>query len=287
MRRPTQRAHRLALGLAALLLTGCGAGPTPPSLAVGATPDTESLVLAHLYAGALRGSGVAAHVETTHDPISRLDSGTLNVVAGFTGRLLVAFAPGVAARSDRQVYWAMIGALPEGIAAGDYAMNAADKPALAVTKPTAAAWGGADLSELPRHCESLVLGRVAGVRAPSTVGRCRLPQVREFPNGTALFVALRGEQIGAAWTSTADPDIPGDSSDIVVLTDGRPALVRAENVVPLYRRNELAEPQLLAINQVAGVLDTAALADMRRQVADGADPQAVADGWLAEHPLGR
>ena len=37
----------------------------------------------------------------------------------------------------------------------------------------------------------------------------------------------------------------------------------------------------------AGVLDTAALVEMRRQVRSGADPQAVAGGWLAEHPLGR
>ena len=35
------------------------------------------------------------------------------------------------------------------------------------------------------------------------------------------------------------------------------------------------------------MLDTAALVEMRRQVAAGADPQAVAGGWLAEHPLGR
>jgi glycine betaine/choline ABC-type transport system substrate-binding protein len=63
--------------------------------------------------------------------------------------------------------------------------------------------------------------------------------------------------------------------------------VQAENVVPLYRRNELTERQLLAINEVASVLDDAALVEMRRQVADGADPQAVADAWLAEHPLGR
>jgi glycine betaine/choline ABC-type transport system substrate-binding protein len=54
-----------------------------------------------------------------------------------------------------------------------------------------------------------------------------------------------------------------------------------------YRRNELTERQLLAINEVASVLDDAALVEMRRQVADGADPQAVADAWLAEHPLGR
>ena len=73
----------------------------------------------------------------------------------------------------------------------------------------------------------------------------------------------------------------------MVLADGKPALIQAENVVPLYRRNELTERQVLAINEVAGVLDTAALAEMRRQVAGGADPQAVAGGWLAEHPLGR
>lgn len=72
-----------------------------------------------------------------------------------------------------------------------------------------------------------------------------------------------------------------------MLTDGKPALIRAENVVPLYRRNALNERQLLAVNEVGGVLDTAALVDMRRQVAGGADPQAVADGWLGEHPLGR
>jgi glycine betaine/choline ABC-type transport system substrate-binding protein len=58
-------------------------------------------------------------------------------------------------------------------------------------------------------------------------------------------------------------------------------------VVPLYRRNALNDRQLLAVNEIAGVLDTAALVDMRRQVTAGANPQAVADAWLNEHPLGR
>ncbi len=35
----------------------------------------------------------------------------------------------------------MVGALPEGIAAGDYTTAADDKPALAVTKSTATSWG--------------------------------------------------------------------------------------------------------------------------------------------------
>jgi len=99
-----------------------------------------------------------------------------------------------------------------------------------------------------------------------------------------MFAAIRTGQLTAGWTTSADPGIPGD---LDALADGKPALIRAENVVPLYRRNALSDRQLLAINEVAGVLDTAALVEMRRQVRTGADPQAVADGWLAEHPLGR
>lgn len=99
-----------------------------------------------------------------------------------------------------------------------------------------------------------------------------------------MFAALRAGELTAAWTTTADPAIP---PELVVLADGKDALIRAENVVPLYRRNALTDRQLLAINEVAGVLDTAALTDMRRKVGAGADPQAVAGAWLAEHPLGR
>jgi glycine betaine/choline ABC-type transport system substrate-binding protein len=272
------------LGLAALLLAGCVGRPAQPSLAVGATSDPQSVVLAHLYAGALRSSGAAAHVETAGDPAAELDSGALNVFPGLTGRLLAMFAPDAAVRSDKLVYRAMVGALPEGIAAGDYATAAEDKPALAVSKSTAAAWGSTQLRAVPRHCDGLVTGSVTGVQTPSTVGSCRLSAVRVFADDTALFDALRTGSIAAAWTSTADPDTP---DALVLLTDAKSALVRAENVVPLYRRNELTEPQLLAINEVAGVLDTAALVNMRRQVADGADPRAVADAWLSEHPLGR
>lgn len=284
MSRATQRGRRLALALLVVLVAGCGGRSEPPALTVGATSDPESTLMAHVYAGALRGAGAATQVHSLADPVAELDSGRLSVVPGLTGRLLARFAPGALVRSERQVYRAMVGALPEGIAAGDYATAAEDKPALAVTKATATAWGSTELQVLPQHCDRLTVGAVADASPPSAIGRCHLPALREFDDDTGLFAALRGGKIVAAWTSTADPGIP---EDLVVLTDGKPALVRAENVVPLYRRNELAEPQLLAINQVAGVLDTEALTEMRRQLAGGADPQAIADAWLSEHPLGR
>ncbi len=278
------RATCLALA-AALAITGCGdTRHNTHELVVGSRPGIESVLLADIYTEALRSYGFPAHSERATDPLTKLDSGAFVVVPGFTGRVLQRFQPGTAVRSDAQVYKAMVGALPEGVAAGDYTTAAEDKPALAVTESTAKSWGGTDLSAVLQHCDGLVVGSIAGASTPSAVGSCRLPSAREFHDDATLFGALRAGTVTAAWTTSTDPSVP---ADLVVLTDGKPALVQAENVVPLYRRNELTDRQLLAVNEVAGVLDTAALVEMRRQVTAGADPQAVADGWLNEHPLGR
>ena len=269
----------------ALAVAACGLNrPSASELIVGSRLDNESVLLANLYAGALRSYGFAARAEAVPDPLSRLDSGALSVVPALTGSVLQFFEPGAIVRSDQQVYRAMVGALPEGLAAGDYATAAEDKPALAVTQQTADAWGGTDLSVLPRHCDGLIVGERGGSTVPAVISSCRLPDARQFPDSPALFGALRDGHVTVAWTTTADPGVP---AGVVLLADGKPALVQAQNVVPLYRRNELSTRQLLAINEVAGVLDTAALVDMRRQLASGADVRAVTDAWLAEHPLGR
>jgi len=63
---------------------------------------------------------------------------------------------------------------------------------------------------------------------------------------------------------------------------GKPALVQAENVVPLYRRNALTERQLLAINEVAGVLDTAApvsYTHLRRRARRSTRSPQPTSGW--------
>ncbi|OBF88277.1 hypothetical protein A5791_17825 [Mycobacterium sp. 852002-51163_SCH5372311] len=279
------RGGRLA-GLLALVLAlsvpGCTDGNrhSAPDVLVGASPDSESRLLADVYVSALRSYGFAARSETDDDPMAKLDSGAFTVVPALTGRVLQRLKPGVAVTSASQVYRAMIAMLPEGVVAGDYTTSAEDKPALVVTP----AWGGKELSALAGRCDGLVVGIRAGSRAPSWVGTCRMPAPREFLGVAEMWAALRAGELTAAWSTTADPDIP---ADLVVLTDAKPPLIQAENVVPLYRRNALTDRQVLALNEVAGVLDTAALTEMRRRVAGGADPQAVADGWMGEHPLGR
>ncbi|ORA07986.1 glycine betaine ABC transporter substrate-binding protein [Mycobacterium arosiense] len=288
------RIGRLAVPLlaAVLAVAGCatdtGDRRARAEVVVGSRPDADSALLAGIYVAALRSYGFGARFQATTDPKAQLDAGAVTVIPAFTGRVLQALQPGATAMSDKDVYRAMIAALPEGIVAGDYATAAEDKPVLLVSRPTAKAWGGsdvsADLSTLPRHCADLVVGASGGRREPSAIGACRLAPPREYRDGATMFAAIRAGQLTAGWSTTADPGAPGD---LVALADGKPALIRAENVVPLYRRNALSERQLLAINEVAGVLDTAALVEMRRQVRAGADPQAVAGGWLAEHPLGR
>ena len=115
-----------------------------------------------------------------HDPMAGLDSGAFTVIPVFTGQTLQSLQPGAMALSDAQVYREMVSALPEGVAAGDYATAAEDKPVLLVTGSTAKAWGGkdrnADLSTLAKHCDGLAVGIVTGRRAPR-VGR-HLPTAR-------------------------------------------------------------------------------------------------------------
>lgn len=281
------RLRRLAIGLAILLalpLVGCGASHPGPSMAVGSSADPESTLLANIYAAGLRYYGTDARVESSADPLAALDAARVTVVPGFTGRLLDRFSPGSAARSAEQVYRAMVGALPEGVAAGDYAVAAEDKAALAVTAATADSWGSRELSAVVGHCGSVTVAALTGVAAPGAVGTCTLPTARHYGSAAAMFDALKAGASTAAWTSTASTAVP---AGVVVLVDRKPALLQAQNVVALYRRNEVDTMQLRAINELAGVLDTASLVDMLRQVRAGADPRAVAESWLAANPLGR
>jgi len=274
--------RRLLILVVAVAVVACGSPAPPPTLRVGATTDTQTTLLANIYAAGLRFYGTAADVETSDDPMAALDSGSVSVVPGTTGRFLERFAPGSTARSASQVYRAMAGALPEGVAAGDYAVAAEDKAALAVTEATATAWGSRDLAALAGRCQGLIVGAVPGRGHPASVGGCTLPVVREFGDSAALFDALGAGTITAAWTTTAATDVP---DGIVVLVDRKPTLVPAQNVVALYRRNELDQLQVRAINEIAGVLDTTALVEMLRQVDGGADPRLVAEAWLAANPL--
>nr|WP_330218410.1 glycine betaine ABC transporter substrate-binding protein [Mycolicibacterium obuense] len=262
-------------------VAGCAGRQAPPPIPVATTAGPEAELVAHLYASALGFYGSAAQVRVVDDPLAGLDSGEATVVPGWTGRLLARFDPDAPARSDVQVYRSLLSALPEGVAAGDYTTAAEDKPALAMTAAESQKLG-ADTATLARRCPAITVGAVSGTTWPTSIGTCALPTVRQFDDAATLFAALRSGRVDAAWTSTAAAGVP---SEAVVLSD-KTSLIRAENLVPLYRRNVLSESQVLALNEIAGVLDTGSLADMRREIAEGAEPGRVAAQWLEAHPLG-
>lgn len=276
--------RRALLLLAGLLVAGCTGPPAPLPMTVSATQDPETTLLAHIYAAGLRYYGTAARVESADDVMAALDTAKAAVAPGFTGRLLRRLDLESAARSPASVYRAMVAALPEGIAAADYATAAEDKPAITVTEATATRWGSRDLTALVRNCAGQRVGVITGNDVAGALGDCALPPPRAYGDAGSLFDALRTGALTAAWTTTADTRVPGD---MVVLVDRKPTLIPAENVVALYRRNEMSTMALRAVNEIAGVLDTVALTDMLRQVTTGADPEAVAQEWLTANPLGR
>lgn len=263
-------------------VAACAGRPAPAPIPIATEAGPEAELVAHLYASALGFYGSAAQVRVVDDPLAGLDSGDATVVPGWTGRLLARFDPDAPARSDVQVYRSLLAALPEGVAAGDYTTAAEDKPAAAMTT-SGAKTAGADVSALARRCPSdLRVGAVSGMSWPTSIGTCILPRARQFADAATMFAALQSGGVDLAWTSTAAAGVP---SDVVVLSD-KTSLIRAENLVPLYRRNVLSESQVLALNEIAGVLDTGSLADMRREIAEGAEPGHVAAQWLEAHPLG-
>ena len=242
-------------------------------------------MLAELYAAALRYRGAPARVQRMPDPVAGLDSGEVAVVPGFTGRLLQRFAPGATAIEDEDVYRAMVAALPEGIAAGDYASAAEDKPAVAVAKPTADAWRGRDLTTLVRHCSQLTTGSVVGTQPPAQVGSCKLPAPRVFPTDAALFDALERRPDQRGLDQHRGPRNPrrrrGARRQGPAVGAGRErgAAVPAQRTVRV--RSAGAQRDRRASS--TPMPWQTCVAKWRREPTRGRSPTA----WLAAHPLGR
>ncbi len=269
----------------AAVLAGCSEnGVLAPYLTVVTTNDPQYRVLAHIYAAVVKATGIDTKVRESADPVGELDTGIASVTPGFTGRILRQFAPQQRPSGEAEAtYTAMIAALPAGVAAADYG-TAEDRPALAVPAAAMSASSKPTLVGLARHCEELArAGQVGQGPVPvPRIGPCATGNPRQFHSAGELFAALKRGDVAVAWTSTADPALPFDG---VTVVDDEKDWLPANNVVPLYRRNELSEPQVLSLNKVAGELTTGELAAMTREVSSGGDPQRVVDTWLNDHQI--
>lgn len=295
----------VAAAAVSAVLAGCASPvlddtPGPSGVVVGAGPGADGELLAHLYAGALRRTGIDAAVRDLDDragTLAALDSAEVTLVPGYTGRLLGYFEPSAPQTDAEDVFAALGRALPTDLTVTDYA-TAQDRAVLVFSEATSAAFGVTDIDGIAGRCAELTVAATpafvesGGLDALDALG-CVPAAVERVDDDAAVHAVTDRGALGAL--TTASPALVG--ADVVALADvpdrspgddetggDAPAPVfTAQNVVPLFRRDVFGERQLDALRVIAGELTTADLAEMRGRVDDGEDSAVVADEWLGEH----
>ena len=183
MKRTSRSAGVLALATAALLtLTACGGGSDPMSTAdgdstatgaettgsgsdeavvVGSANFSESILLAHIYAGALKNAGVNASTNTGIGSreiyLRALEDGSIDVIPEYTGALGFFYDPEFSETDPDAVYEAIQGLIPEDFAVLERS-EAEDNDSIVVTQETADEYGLSAIGDLADVAGELSLG---------------------------------------------------------------------------------------------------------------------------------
>ncbi|GGG14512.1 glycine/betaine ABC transporter substrate-binding protein [Rhodococcoides trifolii] len=275
-----------------LVLAGCTSAPptgqvTTGPVVVGSEESVVSAVLARVYAGTLRRTGVevtlAPPSASLAEVVSALDRVAVTFVPDFSGALLTELDPDSTASTSEEVFEALNRSLPEWLSVSD-AAGAENRESVSVTEATAESLAGATLADLAPLCAQsavAVTGDVEAVLAPLRAAYgCSFAAVTSVDPVEAREL-LRRNEVQAVIVPATDVGTDDSGRRDVTLADTDNAY-RAQNVVPLFRKNSLGEAQTTALGVVAGDLTTADLADMVARVRGGASPDAVAEGWLGE-----
>ncbi|MEU7628366.1 glycine betaine ABC transporter substrate-binding protein [Nocardia sp. NPDC049220] len=280
---------------AVTVAVSCGNDASVPFITVGAGDSVESAVLAEIYAGALARTGARTAVQSglggRSNYLAALDADRVQLVGEHTGALLAYLDEHAAARLPQKVEAALSAALPEGLVVSDIADGADLRPRVLLTEQMSTVDSVRSIGDLIPRCGVLTVGVVSAPgplplpAGSDQVTGCAFASTVAFPDSAALRKALLDGQVQAG-VLTGPPELtPGVTDGITVLTDDDYA-VRAENVLPLFRKGLLDQQRIKKLNYVAGELRTDDLAVMIRRVRDeGAAPGEVARTWLDAHAL--
>ncbi|OZC46546.1 ABC transporter substrate-binding protein [Rhodococcus sp. WWJCD1] len=279
------------------LLGGCStaesADPAGEPIVVGSGSTDISRLLAQIYAGGLRSTGVDVEVKDglgdRADYLAALDRGEVSMVPDLTGDLLRTFDTLAGATEAEDVFTELNRSLPAGLSVGDYA-TAEDRLAIAVA-PDSASDDGETVAEFLRR-EDVTVGtvegevhpmdvRTEGVGSPSFTG-AGFSEFMVYPDAEFAVDDLNSGAVDALAIRTAS--FGPLAKDLTTLPDDE-HVYPAQNVVPLYRNGVLSESALRSFSVVAGELTTADLADMIGEVRGGVASGDVAGRWLGEHNL--
>jgi len=283
-RTPIRLVSALAAGLLAVGLTGCGgsdnpltpatttAGAVGGEIIVGAADFTENVLLAEIYAGALRGTGakvsIKPRVGTRETIVKGLQDKSLTVVPEYTGNLLAYLDKSATQTESEEVYTALKSKVPSGLTVLEKS-TAEDSDVLVVTQQTAQQHNLSTLEDLGPMCGGFVFGAAGEwkqrweAKIKELYG-CTFKEIRTTDAGGPVTVeALKSGQVQVANLFTTLSAVK--VNNFVLLKDTK-HMYPAQNVVPFGRADALNDAAKAALDKVSDALDTEKLTDLVARV---------------------
>lgn len=300
-----------AVGAGLLALTACGSSSNPTSnapagggggsssapsdtIVVGSANFQENVVLADIYAGALKAKGVKVstklNIGSREAYIPALKDGSIDLIPEYSGVLLQYFDKGATAVSSDDVFAGLQKSVPQPLTVLEQS-KAEDKDSIVVTKDTAAKYNLKSIADLAAVANKLTLGappefqtRTDGVPGLQKTYSVTFKTFKKLDAGGPLTEnALKNGQIDAGDIFTTDPLIA--KNGWVVLEDPK-NLYTAQNVLPLVNSSKASDTVKSALNAVSAKLTTDDLVKLNEQVSlEKKDAAAVAQQWLSDAGL--
>jgi osmoprotectant transport system substrate-binding protein len=288
------------LSVVVALLTGACGGDDPTetdtggaapadTIVVGSANFPENVLLANIYAEALRSEG--SKVETKLNIGSRetyipgLEDGSIDLIPEYSGVLLQYYDEEATETSSDEVYAALQDALPPDLTVLEKS-SAEDKDAVVVTQETASEYDLQSIADLEPVAGDMTFGgppefktRPDGIPGLKEHYGVVFGSYKSLDVGGPLTVAaLKNGQVDAADLFTTDPSIP--DNNFIVLDDPENNFA-AQNVLPLINEDKATDTVTSTLNAISAELDTQTLTELLEKVYAKEDPKAVAQEWLA------
>jgi len=277
--------HKLIAKLTAAatlaVLAGCGGGDPlesggtsaqPGEIVVGSADFTENVLLAEIYAGALRGAGgnvtTKLRVGARETVVKGLQDKSLSVVPEYSGNLLAYFDKAATQTTPDDVFSALQDKVPDGLEVLDKS-EAEDSDVLVVTNETAQQNSLSTVEDLAPLCGQFVLGAAGEwkqrweAKIQQLYG-CTFKSIQTTDAGGPVTVeALKNGQVQVANLFTTASAIEANS--FKALEDTK-RMYPAQNVLPLIRSDALNDAQKEALNKVSAELNTELLTSLVARV---------------------
>ena len=286
---------RLVLLVVLVLAAGCGnplagggEGGTSGDIIIGASDVGESLLLAQIYAGALRQAGasnvtVRPPVGSREVVVKALQDKSLSVVPDYSGNLLRYFDKDTTATTSQDVYAQLRQKIPPGFEVLDQA-PAEDKDLL-VVGPQLASTGVKTFSDLGPRCRDLVFGGPGQWssrwkdKIKSLYG-CEFKEIRTTDTGGPVTVAaLKSGDVQVADLFSTSSTIAANG--FVPLVDDK-NMFPAQNIVPVVAKGTLSPAEVAALNRVSAALTTSELTRLNVEFTEEKrNPLDIAEDFLA------